>query len=663
MLYIMAGNKLDMLGHEALAGPLLAAAKSGHVNRVIDAFAGTAAVSLWLASRDTLPAPSVLNELTPYRHLLLDQLFCQGNAQRVIDELNRYAACLEQVVYKTCHGLGLDADDIDEAALEDWAEKARFSTEDAKACGSAVKDFLLREAARHWPPGDATSPINSPTNAAIYLLLQRNMFKLGNPVDLRPVAENSPANADRDTGMMLQGFTFQMLGTPAALDKTEGTLKIRAFVSEMVHAIRAAAPLLAGKVEAKRTDGWTLSAKSSGGDLTIVDPPYLLKPGQGPKQAMSYFRGSLPEYRPGGAYQKVLALAAAWQRGARFVLTNRHDDEFMSMLGGMGWHLSAKIESGRMEEFVASNFDVGKGAAIRPLGLGMPDRGLPAPPGERESSDDPSTDPLYSHLYRKRIFGPQSPPPASPTQPDESFQDEFPGANGPLTVSARYLKALQDRSSPQSQSLKYLPGTAAGIALAINDSACEADAILEFTPLDPDRYIWRVEVPSRNLDLCIAFDPSLREIEDVRQYQTVRLQEMKLGADKRMQELAPSVPGTAVGVSDGYRRQMADTRTRGALRKSFGLQTGQEEAGLQQIVDCINAAIARGAGMTPRNEGWNIHSISIEQPNAWNRPFEILVAFTNDSSRQLDDVKAVWNRDAEEGILQSMENAARARNR
>src|SRR5436190_7120468 len=106
-----------------------------------------------------------------------------------------------------------------------------------------------------------------------------------------------------------------MLGTPAELAHKQGRVKIREFVQEIIDAIDATSALMAGKVKTKRADGWELSAKSVAGELTIIDPPYLLRPGQTARQAMVYFPGDLPEYSSQGAFTKVASLIAAWQNG------------------------------------------------------------------------------------------------------------------------------------------------------------------------------------------------------------------------------------------------------------------------------------------------------------------------------------------------------------
>jgi hypothetical protein len=99
------------------------------------------------------------------------------------------------------------------------------------------------------------------------------------------------------------------------------------------------------------------------------------------------------------------------------------------------------------------------------------------------------------------------------------------------------------------------------------------------------------------------------------------------------------------------------------VRKNFGLAKGQEMDGLDHVVACLARAESRGDALMLRNDGWNIHSIRIAAPNAWNRDFDLLVAFSDATLTEIEDVRPVWSPEDDFRSLAAMEEAARRRRR
>jgi hypothetical protein len=692
-IFPMAGCKVNLLEHDMLRLPLVEALTSGEVHRLVDAFAGTASIPLWLSTQGLLPKETVLNELTPYRHIVLDQVYCMGNGKAVCDEVARLGKALHQLNYKTSMGLPMDAPDVDEDTLATWTESARFDINQAKACGRDARRFLLREAALQWPIG-SDSPNNNPTSAAIYLLLQHNTFKRGTPVDLRPASKRSAKVSEmgRETGMVHPCFSYQMLGTAGQVKKGQGKVKIDAFVSKISSEIERGTALLQNATML-RTNGWDRSAQSVSGELTIVDPPYLLKPGQRPNDAMTYLPGFLPEYSSKGAYGKVLSFSGAWQSGARFILTNRFHDGLRSLLTGMGWHLSDRFRNGDMSEFVATNFDPIKGAPIRQIGLGQPETPLQASVPEDDEPTDPSRMRLFEPIYRPRTFGPvgggqsvdmedaiDEPAPVIEQDADMLAGSSespavaipplvLPGATGELSVSQRFITALQDRGSGTSQAVKSLPVSMDDFLQALILSGDQ----LDWRPVDIDRHIWSVTLPFWENEFLLALDPSLQEIEDIR-YPTVdanaAMVRLSMGADARALSASQATAGSSssarlpgrapMALSPGYldalTRQYPSTR---AFRQDFACQKGEEVDRAHALLDCIRNAATQGATMKEVNEGWNIWTVDIPQPNVLGQPFRVGVAFEDRALGTVSNIKRIWSNEAEPALIELMENAAR----
>jgi hypothetical protein len=462
LMYNLQGHKLRLMQHLEASEPILAAVSDPQTLRLVDGFCGTGFYAKWIAMQGKLPPSVVLNELTPFRHFLLDQLFVQGNVEKIVDELRQYGQQLRQLCYETLAN-------VNEISLADWEKKSTFTRKEKLKCSDEVKKFLLREMTAQWPV-NAPSPNNSPKVVALYLLIQHSLTQVGAPADIVPIPPDRD-NGDATIGLKVQGsgFGFRMLGPPYST--VQSSARINETIDEMAGELRAASDLLSGKVKVTRHNAWLLISLVGKGDFVLVDPPYLLPPGKRPSQTTVYFKGNLPEYSPVGCIEQLAEFAPAWARGAKLHFTNRYDTRLVRYLEKIGLNVSKKIVSSRnMNELIATNFDWDdwrtKGTRMRTMLPGDPEAPWPMQTDEDgegqhsllhiETEDNLSRHPIFNVLYRQGIAENEATDETIPMDVDSPTAEDVAKISSSAPVPAVWDKYLPPLDLPLSDTQTWV---------------------------------------------------------------------------------------------------------------------------------------------------------------------------------------------------------------
>ena len=335
----LLGNKAELLA-DSIGGLLETGAKNS--DRIIDAFAGTGAYIQYLRSCGN-DKPMILNECDSFRFITHKQV--KDNPLSVSYAAEYYHEKISNKVKHLKNG-----DRFDSAA-----EEARKN----------VVDYLQKEAERLLEPWqnfaqlwELNIPVrlkNTPEVASLYIVAQnqkQHYFSI---------------NADASEEGLKQVMEYKHNKTVAKENK-----KIRLFrtggriLCNLRKRILAVSKRLKN-VEIKYGDGWKLIYEIAGaGDLVLVDPSYL------GKTIEKYNKSTREDSNPGVFMEKVRKyILPAFERGAKFLITNNWDDKIVTELRQIGFAVfkaeRAKMQSKGKTELIAINFNPMAGA-LNPIG-------------------------------------------------------------------------------------------------------------------------------------------------------------------------------------------------------------------------------------------------------------------------------------------------------
>jgi site-specific DNA-adenine methylase len=393
----------------AVLGALHAALNAPEVGSVVDAFAGTGFLTLWIAAQQRRGFAKqnlrlVMNELDQYRHNTLKTV--QQHPEHVKQALGDLMQQIKHLYYRTFHNHpiadmvnGRDDRKFDEAlarrlaaqaglsvpsmtteqllallnkTVEDWVGTAVIDVSTNAKFSTALKDYIVGHIDCPLPPAPENPGADDirqrARNAAIYLLAQHNGHMPSNPINFSRSVGSRPNQHPSGILVGSKGsIQSRMLVSATILNKARREAKDTSRVTKLsmdlnfrpdsggkdtmfhnlpLH-IDQVSDALTG-VDIQRGDGWELLHSLRKDAFALIDPPYWADKKKSASLKV-YNNGSRDDFSKARFLNMVDQIVMpAWKEGARMIMFNRLDDDIAHEMKSRGFDVTALLNINRM---------------------------------------------------------------------------------------------------------------------------------------------------------------------------------------------------------------------------------------------------------------------------------------------------------------------------
>lgn len=404
--YPLMGNKKEVVESEPtgiVLGTLYAALNAPGVSSVVDAFAGSGFLTLWVAAQRRRGLAKqdlrlIMNEWDQYRYTTLKTI--EQHPEQVKQALHDLVQRVKHVYYRAFHNYpapemvnNRDIGESDEAlarrlatqaglsstsmtteallgflnnTVEEWVRTADIDAPMNTKFSKALKAYILGHIVCPLPPEPEWQDDDDirlrASNAAIYLLAQHNGLIISSPVNFSLADTNRSNRYSSEITMGYGGNILnRMLANSVKLTALAGKKNVDKPDTTKLSMDLNYEPDAGGKdtlfhnlpwridrvhdaltgVDIRRGDGWELLRSAQKGAFALIDPPYW-----GEKKKMAnlkvYGKGSCKDYTKTGFLNKVDQHAMpAWKNGVRMMMFNRWDGEIANEMESRGFHVTA----------------------------------------------------------------------------------------------------------------------------------------------------------------------------------------------------------------------------------------------------------------------------------------------------------------------------------